>query len=318
MDKALQKEKIAYKMDIVTNLINDLIEYNSIEGYNNQKRFTIKIEYDKNPHNTNHYYSIKIIRGYNNPKNIFNMRFIYDENINNILNDLILNIIKSDTFLYTTYTTENKELPEKYNIFLKNDVIVTIDIKDKEIYDMTKKIGEQLPKEFLLEIKENTSKDKDELQKEKLIKIFNLFKNIFSILEYYNSIENYDNKKEYKLRISNYYNSNRECYIYNLSIIRGICPEEKLLELGISIKDNEIMYKMIYELAQSYNSKKTYIYDITRNSQYNGIYSIHMENNITLEFVYGNERDSYFYSELYTNNKLKNKNHTLKKIKENI
>ena len=42
----LQTRKIIQKIDLITNLIETLANYNSIEGYTNQKKFTIDIKYE--------------------------------------------------------------------------------------------------------------------------------------------------------------------------------------------------------------------------------------------------------------------------------
>lgn len=305
MDKILQREKISYKINIISNLIKDLAEYNNIEGYNNQKKFSIKIENDINPCNKNYYYNIKVIRGLTNPQSIFNMRFIHEENINDILTNLIKNTIESNMFSYTTYSLGSNGLPEKYNIFLKNDVVVTIDIKDKELYKITKDIEKQLLKTIKLEITEEIDTDKDKLQKEKAIKIFNLFKNIFNILEYYNSIENYNNKKEYKLKIENYLDDSKKCFIYNFSILRGI-KEEVIFELRISIKDNKIMYDLIYDLILEYTLKETFQYDIITSSSLNNSYMILLDNGISVEFNFSTEKEKEFYNQFYILNKCTN------------
>ena len=74
MDIELQTRKIIQKIDLITNLIETLANYNSIEGYTNQKKFTIDIKYRKEDNNPNFYYSINILRGTNEPKNIFHMK----------------------------------------------------------------------------------------------------------------------------------------------------------------------------------------------------------------------------------------------------
>lgn len=314
MDCLLQQEKVLIKIEMIKKLIKELIEYNNIEGYNNQKRFLIKIEYIKD---NNYYYNLKIERGLNNPQTIFNVRFMNNNNINNYIKNLIEELIKIPEFKYTAYKViENDN--KKYNLILENDIVLEVDLKDKEINKITEDIENKFKNKqiiFLPKINLNININKDEIQRNKTLKTFNIFTTIFEILENYNSLENYDNKKPYKLKISNYYCKEKECYIYNFGIIRGNNIEENILNLRTSIKDNDILYKLIYDLINQYINKDTFEYDFIKNSSYNDSYSIHLKNNITIQFDFGNERDRFFYNELYLNNK-KEKNNIKKLIKQ--
>ena len=136
---------------------------------------------------------------------------------------------------------------------------------------------------------------------------------MFSILEKYNGIENYDNKKAYTLKINNYYNNDRECYVYEFSIIRGKDIAKEVLTLNATIKDNDIVYKLINDLIKEYTNKSNFIYDSITNSTYNDNYSLILQNDMKIEFSFGNLRDRFFYREIYSNNKGQN-NLQLKKV----
>ena len=304
MKEQLQDEKIKYKLEIIKELIKRLSEYNNIEGYNNQKKFVININYNKDPNSDKLYYNIRISRGLNNPSTIFSMRFVSNGNINDLLIELINSLIESKEFLYTSYTALHSK-KEKYNIILKNDVVVEFGIKDNDMLRLTENIENKFKeKEITVEKKELPTKEKDEIQQEKIIGIL---KKIFKILEEYNSLENYENKKRYNFKISNYYSKDRQCYIYNFSIIRGKNIEETVLSLNATIIDNDIVYKLINSLINEYLNKETFLYDFIKESSYDDNYSIYLKNDMKIEFSYGNERDRFFYKEIYKRNKTNNK-----------
>lgn len=297
MNKDLQYKKASQKLNLITELIEALSNYNNIKGYTNQKKFTIDISYRKEFNNSNYFYNINIKRGTNNPKTIFNMRFVYFENINKMLENLIEKLTKNGSFSYTSFSSGyNYNEYSSYNINLKNNVEVKIDIKSQEDLENFLEIEKQFSKkEVIIKPAEETNKTKDELQEEKMINIIEILHKILNILEEYNNIEDYSNKKPFSFNIKNHYNYQKECYVFTFTIIRGNNKPETFLTLNASIKNKNIFYNKIYDLLMNFKQKESFFIESTTNNNYNEAYSISTKNNISLNCMYGDEQDKNFY-----------------------
>jgi len=320
MNKIIQKRKIKTKEDLLTELIGSLAEYNNIEGYNNQKKFKVEVSYLKNDYSLNYNYIINIIRGINDPKNVFNMRFTSDENVNNTILEFTHNLMKNKFYSHTTYTKGENNEYIAFNIHLVNDVLISLSIKNIQELNMFKELEKLYEtKEIVINVPKESNKTKDELKKEKADKTINLFKKTMNILENYNSIEDYKNTKPYKLVISNKYNKECDCFDYTFSIVRGKINPENFLTLNASLKNNKYMYDIIYELLISLKSNDNYLQDTI---QTNGEekYIIDMSNDISYEILFSNDFDRLFYKGFQeaTNHTLNPNNKTsLKKILKN-
>lgn len=296
MNKELQYEKINHKMEILSELIETLIEYNNIEGYTNQKRFTVNINYRTETNDPYYYYAVNITRGTNRPKKVFNMRFIYVEDINEILKKLVEKFISNKYFSYTSYSSSSKrEGYGSYNVNLKNGVVLEFAInqdKDLEMYEDIEKNFKE--KKVVLTPPEESNKTKDKLQEDKILKTIDLFQKIMNTLKKYNSINDYNNKKPFKLKISNSYYKEKDCYTYTFSIVRGDIVQETILTLTASIKDNKIVYNKIFDLILSLKSQEEFLIDMI--TSYNNAYEIRLRDGISFEFDFNGINDENFYS----------------------
>lgn len=320
MDKDLQYKKANQKLNLITELIEALSNYNNIEGYTNQKKFTIDINYRKELNNSNYFYNINIKRGTNNPKTIFNMRFVYFENINVMLEKLIEKLTKSSLFSYTSFSSDyNNNDYNSYNINLKNNVEVKIDIKSQEDLENFLEIEKQFSKkEVIIKPAEETNKTKDELQEEKMINTIEILHKILNILEEYNNIEDYSNKKPFSFNIKNHYNYQKECYVFTFTIIRGNNKPETFLTLNASIKNKNIFYNKIYDLINDFKQKESFLIDMITNSYYKGYYNILTKDNISLEFEFMDEIDEKFYKSFMEETNTKNLDNSLCQPKNKV
>lgn len=303
MNKDLQLEKIKYKLRIINDLIDALVDYNGIEGYENKKKFTISIDYETNNNKDKYYYDVKILRGVNRPKEIFNTRFIYTENILEILISFINKFINSDNFLYTSFTRDiymNKD--SKYNINLKNDVTIAFNIKNAKDLATYKTIEQEFIKKTVIMSEQNKfSKSKDVLQLEKAYKIINIVDRILISLSEYNSIVDYNNKKPFNLRVSNHCDAAKKCYVYNFSIIRGNLNPETLLNLRVSIKDNKVIYNLLLDLINKYKQSDNYLYETLNLKNYPINYKINLKNSVSIQLNINNEQDKIVYTSFMDN-----------------
>lgn len=313
----LQARKIVQKIDLITNLIETLSNYNNIEGYTNQKKFTIDIKYRKEDNNPNFYYTINILRGTNEPKNIFNMRFVSQANINSILENLINELTTSDSFSHTSYSSDYGKY-SSYNIALKNNVDVKLGIKTLEDLEFFNKIEERFSKkEIRVYPPEETDKSKDEIQKEKMINTIELMDKVLRILEQYNTIEDYNNTKPFNFKVKNYYDNLKECYIFNFIITRGNTNPEVFLTLNASIKDKKVFYDKIYDLMHHFKQKDSFLINMLIND-FNGSYTILTKNNLSLEFAFKDELDKTFYISFMKETDKKRNEHELNPRKDKL
>lgn len=298
MNKNLQDIKINQKLNLILELIESLSNYNNIEGYTNQKKFTIDISYRREINNPNFYYTINIIRGTNRPKTIFNMRFVSYKRIDEDAEILINKLIKNRLFSHTTFSSSYDEY-SSYNINFKNNVEIRFGINSKEDLDRFKEIEKQFSKkEIVISIPEESDKTKDELQEEKMISIIELMQNILNTLEEYNNIEDYANKKPFRLNVKNYYDKFKECYVFTFMILRGDTRPEIFLTLNASIKTKEVFYNKIYDLIMNFKGKESFLIDMISNNNYKGSYTVLTKSNISLDFVCDDDLDRNFYLNL--------------------
>lgn len=296
MDINLQKKKINQKIDLITKLIESLSNYNNIEGYTNQKKFTVEISYRRETNNPNYYYNVNILRGTNSPKNIFNMRFVSPENIDLILSNLIEKLTTNESFSHTSFSS-NFNGYSSYNINLKNNVEIKLGIKNQDDYDRYNKIEKRfVQKEIRMTSPEKSNKSKDVIQEEKMINTIDLMHSILNTLEEYNSIESYDNKKPFRFNVKNYYDKFKECYVYTFLIMRGDTKPEIFLTLNASLQNKNIYYNRIYDLLSNFKQKESFLIDMTSNNYYKGTYTMLTKNSISLEFVFEDEIDKNFFA----------------------
>ena len=313
----LQTRKIIQKIDLITNLIETLANYNSIEGYTNQKKFTIDIKYRKEDNNPNFYYCINILRGTNEPKNILYMRFVSYENINYILENLINRLTTSDYFSHTTYSSEYGKY-SSYNITLKNNIDVKLGIKTLEDLEFFNKIEERFKQKMIRVYPlEESNKTKDEIQKEKMINIIDLMYKVLSILEQYNTIEDYNNTKPFSFKIKNYYDKKKDCHVFTFTITRGNTKPEVFLTLNASIKDKKVFYNKIYDLMNHFKQKQSFLINMLIND-FNGSYTILTKNSISLEFAFYDELDKTFYISFMKETDKKNNEYELNPRKDKL
>lgn len=318
MDINLQKKKINQKIDLITKLIESLSKYNSIEGYTNQKKFTIEISYRRETNDPNYYYNINILRGTNQPKNIFNMRFVSPENIDLILNNLIESFTTNESFSHTSFSSNFNSF-SSYNINLKTNIEIKFSIKNQEDYDRYNEIEKRFAKKEIRMIPpEKSNKSKDELQEEKMINTIDLMHSILNTLEEYNSIESYDNKKPFRFNVKNYYDKFKECYVYTFLIMRGNTKPEIFLTLNASIQNKNIYYNRIYDLLSDFKQKESFLIDMTSNNYYKGTYTMLTKNSISLEFVFEDEIDKNFFANFMNETNTRRGEFDLSKIKNKL
>lgn len=318
MNKELQDIKIIQKLNLISKLIELLSNYNNIEGYTNQKKFTIDINYRREINNPNYYYTINILRGTNKPKIIFNMRFVSYKKIDKALETIIQQLINNSSFSHTSFSSDY-DYYSSYNINLKNNVEVKFGINSQEDLDSFKDIEKQFDKkEIIISPVEETEKTKDDLQKEKMVSTIELMHNILNILEQYNNIEDYENKKPFRLNIKNYYDSFKECYVFTFIILRGNTKPEIFLTLNASIKTKDVFYNKVFDLIMEYKQKQSFLVDMISNNNHRGTYSILTKSNISLDFVFDDETDKSFYLNFIKETSDRRAEYDLKQLKNKL
>ncbi len=317
MNNNLQEYKKNFKFDLLNKLINRLSSYNSIRGYDNQKRFTFNIEERYAKDKDKKVYEVKLLRGINNQKEIFVVRILADKLDNSSIINFLENVIYNNSLYYTSFTNMNNK-PFKYNINLENDILVEFVLKNDIDIENCKKIEERFnDKVIVVKKEENSSINKDELQKEKAIRIIDIFSNILFLINEYNSKEDYDNVKPFLFAVSNYYDKEKECFIYSFNIKRGSVIEENVLTLRASIIDNSVIYEKLYDLLNKVRYANNYVIQ-SFNYSTNPYYAIKLNSNINLKFSLNNNIDRIFYkkfSEL-NNDKLDSDKDILKLLKK--
>jgi len=299
MSNIIQKEKIINKLNLLENHILDLIEYNNLKNYKNIKKFTIKIDYHKELSSYN--YSINILRGTNKPEKTLTIRFNSEEKIDNLIENLIESITKNKYFSYTSFGMDFNFI-NKYVINFKNNVSVEFYINDKSDLAFYMNIDELYKKNTIIGnyINVNINPElKDELQREKAIRIINNIDNLFSNLIKLNDIENYENIKPYKLSIKCDYDDENECYLYNFNIIRGSIHPEIISEYSLSIKNNDLVIYELKKLLNKYLNSDNLIYKASY-QKYNKInYLINLKKEILIDICNNIEKDVEFFNNIF-------------------
>lgn len=288
------KKETNFKLDIIKKIINELCIYNGIVGYDNRKDFKIKFDFGRRLNSKDSFYTIKILRGLNNPKEVF--KTTYECENDKEIKKLIEEIINSNNFLYTSFKCKNNiGMISQYNINLKNNTVIEMDIKDANMMNYIKNL-ENDSKQIV--IKENYEQiNKDDIQKEKIVKIFNLFTNIFNELSSYNLKD--ISKNIIAFKISSIYDTTNECFKYEFSI-NDLYNKNTILNLTASIRDNKFIYDYIYKLIKNYKSKDYFFYDMIK-KDIKDSYVINLSNNCMLEFEISNNYDKYFYNGIFNN-----------------
>jgi len=299
MNKNIQKEKIKYKLNILKNHILDLIEYNNLRNYQNTKKYTIKIQYFKEKSSYN--YTVFILRGTNDPGKTLTLRFNSEEKINDLIENMIKNIVINEYFSYSSFGKDYNDL-NKYVINFKNNVEVEFYFDDDNDLEFYKNIDKKYQKNTIITNNINmslTTKMKDELQRIKAIKVINNIDNIFNNIIKLNDIENYENKKPYKLLINGQYDKNKEHYMYNFYIVRGTVNPENIVEYSLSIFNNDIVLKELENLINKYMNSDNFIYKASYNSYDNIYYTINLEKDIKIDICNDIEKDNDFYKNVF-------------------
>lgn len=291
----LQDFKSNFKLDVIRKLSEYLSDYNNINGYNNQKKFTFLITTKEARDNNKKIYNIELLRGTNNKQTIFKLNVLLDKEDYKTIYNFILSITKSDNFMYTSFTSENNLL-ESYNINLKNDVSIVYSIDNEHDLSICKNIELNFKDKRLLQRKKVMSYiNKDEIQKVKAKKIIDAFKNLFILITEYNAKESYTNIKPFEFNITNYFNSEKNCYVYNFEIIRGTHNREKILDLRASIHNKEFMLNELNELISFIKGIDTYLLDSKTNGYLYDSYNLRCQNNINVNFYIKDDIDKVFY-----------------------
>lgn len=291
----LQDFKSNFKLDVIRKLSEYLSDYNNINGYNNQKKFTFLITTKEARDNDKKVYSIELLRGTVNKKTIFKLNVLLDKEDYKTLQDFILKATESDNFMYTSFTNDNGSI-KSYNINLMNGVSISYNIDNEHDLSICKDIESTFKNKKLIQKEEILSDtNKDEIQKTKAIKIIDAFKNLFMLITEYNAKENYTNIKPFTFNITNYFNNEKKCYVYNFEIIRGTYNKDKILDLRASIYDKEFMLNELNELILFIKDIDTYVIDSTTNGDLYDSYNLRCQNNINVNFYIKDEIDREFY-----------------------
>lgn len=301
----LQDFKSNFKLDVIRKLSDYLSDYNNINGYNNQKKFTFLITTNEARDKDKKIYNIELLRGTINKKPIFKLNVLLDKNDYKTLHNFILKTTESDNFMYTSFTNDSG-LIKSYNVNLKNDVAISYNIDNEHDLSICKDIESNFKNKRLIQKDEILSDtNKDEVQKTKAIKIIDAFKNLFMLITEYNAKENYTNTKPFTFNITNYFNNEKKCYVYNFEIIRGTYNKDKILDLRASIYDKEFMLNELNELISFIKNIDTYVIDSTTNGALYDSYNLKCQNNINVNFYIKDESDRKFYESKKDKNKEK-------------
>lgn len=318
MKDKIQYEKAENKLSIIEELFLGLTEYNNLTNYNNNKRFTLKMNYIYDNSENCYRYTFTLLRGLNNPKTILELRLQYKDKINDLIEEMIERIINNNNFSYISFGTDYHHITKKFSLNMKNEVSIDFEMKDDEDKELYERIRDKYNNPTIIITKESKSineDEKDELQVNKAKKTIEIIKNILDSLNKYNNLENYENTKPFKLTVTN--NKEEDYTKFNFVITRGDYDNETIIDLSLSIKDTSIIYRELYELMLDYVSKDEFIYNTISNSEYNKSFNINLKNGITLIFKINSKKDELFYGNFfneYRHDIIERKKHSL--IKE--
>lgn len=301
----LQDFKSNFKLDVIRKLSEYLSDYNNINGYNNQKKFTFLMTTKEARDNNKKVYNIELLRGTVNKQTIFKLNVLLDKDDYKTLQDFILKTTESDNFMYTSFKSDNGSI-KSYNINLMNGVSISYNIANEVDLNICKDIESTFKNKKLIQKEEIISGiNKDEIQKTKAKKIIDAFKYLFMLITEYNAKENYTNIKPFTFNITNYFNSEKNCYVYNFQIIRGTYNKDKILDLRASIYDKEFMLNELNELISFIKGIDTYLLDSKTNGYLYDSYNLRYQNNINVNFYIKDDIDKVFYESKKDKNKEK-------------
>jgi len=294
----IQNKKNETKFNLLEEHILDLIEYNNLKNYDNIKKFTVKINYFKELNGYN--YDINILRGTHYPQKTLSLRFNSKEKINDLIKNLILKLLNNDYLLYTSFG-KNYDFIDKYVLNFKNDVKVEFSIndnQDKLFYESINKLHKN--NIIIKDIDKFLLNDlmKDELQKNKAIKVINSIDNLFDSIIRINNINNYENKKPYKLLIKSSYSKDRTCYFYSFNIIRGDINPEIVVEYSLSINDNDIVLEELNKLLSKYINSNDILYKDSYNAFLEEHYELSMNNQIKIKIETNIDKDIEYFNKI--------------------
>lgn len=294
--ESIQDQKNYQKLELLSILIKNLSEYNSIEGYNNQKNFNIIIDKKLAKDKDKCLYLITIKRGINKPKEIFKMRFV-SENSSLEIFDVLIKSINSNKLL--NYTCLTKDYNDTYNLLslhLKGNTKLDFKLKNEDDIKRAIIVSNRLNSNYIKVSIDEKEKDKDIIQIEKAKKILDTYFEMLNQLIEYNNIENYINIKPFIFEITNYFDYKKNCYSYNLKINRGFYNIDEIIKFKISIKNKDIINKMLLLYLKQYSDNGIFTY----NSD-DDIYDILLANNIYLKFKLCDKKDKRLCEEILDN-----------------
>lgn len=312
----IQYEKAEKKIEIIKDIINGLVDYNNLINYDNQKKFSINIDYYKDKIKDCYIYTININRGLDNPKSILNMRIQYKDKINKLILELINNLYSNKYFDYTSYKIDtNTKYNDTFYINFKNNVSVSFKINDKKdeiLYESINKYYNNPIINTLSNLKLNKN-IKDSIQISKSLKTISLVDNIFDKLGELNNIENYNNIKPYTLKISS--NKIDDYYKYDFKINRGSINESTFLDFSISINNKEIIYDKLLEIINKSINKKTFLYKSLNQLNDKYTYNINLSKMLKIELITNDIEDKIFFNDILNFDKyISNKDMSVKKL----
>lgn len=294
----IQLEKVDKKLNILKELILNLSSYNGIEGYDNNKKFVIEIDNIKGDKDNNYVHSISIRRGCNYPKEILNMRFVHNQDSLDTVYELLKFFINSKDFHYISYTKSNKLDYESLSINLKNNVSIKVGLHS--IFDIKK--AKELEKisnsNVIIFDNKSVAVDKNIIQKDKALKIIDAYLKILLSIKNYNNIDNYNNIKPFSFEITNYYDKNRECFVYSFDIIRGSMNRENILNFRASIRDKSVILNKLKYMIDVLKGENDYTFDVITNIRNESFYQILFNKCIKISFGINDMEDEKFYNNI--------------------
>ena len=306
MKDKIQQEKSITKINFLKQHILDLLEYNSINNYDNIKNYTMEINYFYDDIENCYNYSFNITRGLNKSKTL-NVRLSYKNKIYDMFDDFIHTLITNEKFKYFAFrNNSNNTKVEKFIINMENDISIEFPINDEEDKIYYQKIYDSISKQVITYNKSEikmTSILKDYVQLQKAQIILKNVDNVFEGLLELNGLEDYENKKPYKMVIQSVpslFNKKADFQFYNIRIIRGNNNPNVIMDYNISIKDKQVIYDEIVNLINKYSQHNDFMFPSMRYNNTNGELILHFLNSLEIVFTYNNQEDADFYNNIFS------------------
>lgn len=303
MKDKIQYEKAKAKMNLLKYHVLDLSKYNSINDYSNIKAYCMKINSKFDQVEKCYNFDVLVTRGTNRPQETLNFRFHYKDKIYDIFYGFINQLISDDNFKYLSYQKDVSNTKNEFFVInMNNDVSVQFNMLDDDDIKFYDKIYNSVPKKDIKSnnvINQITGEVKDIVQIQKAKNIFSNINGIFYNLMQLNGIENYENKKPYKLVIRPSIFLNGNCVSYHLQIVRGSKNPQISTEYNISIKDETIIHEEIHNMILKYSDEPSFLFPSIRWTGLNGELTLYFDNALTIEFVFYDQKDNEFYNNMF-------------------